>query len=438
MDSQNLKVTVLTGSSYTTKLEGSDKESDASFCDQQIKKCGTVKNMIADVELRGEEEPKATPLLVHSIKSADSDHKHAALSLFYYLTECIDPRTNEFSCFSGFILPLKKMSAEAVHSFLSESFLEFKKIVYSSSHTEHITHIVDCGKAIIDGIIKIDSFEEALFLRLKGINIELEKDEIWKLFIDGYSHDNGKYIFENEAGYLSGCYKAFILTLNLVKEKKEINSDLLELLHDTCVAEVWKLPFGSISQHWEPPAKFRLSYRDEENPHFSFYAPLRGKLSSKGVDELLKEAQVLLTEGDDYKKTTFLHCSGTFKLKIHFDQSMKAGSIKFLGCSSQKATIIKGYVEEILKKCYMSLNSCCPLYDKELAIANCIASLERIHPFYDGNCRTMTFILANALRIHIGLPPVIFSDPNDIDHLANSEIVDLMRQGQLMLPKVNT
>lgn len=53
-----------------------------------------------------------------------------------------------------------------------------------------------------------------------------------------------------------------------------------------------------------------------------------------------------------------------------------------------------------------------------------IAHLERIHPFWDANCRTLCVMVLNKELIRHGFPPVILEDPNRFDCFSANELMN--------------
>ena len=62
-------------------------------------------------------------------------------------------------------------------------------------------------------------------------------------------------------------------------------------------------------------------------------------------------------------------------------------------------------------------------------ITNLVQSLEQLHPFMDGNCRTFCMLLLNYLLIHNGFPLVICEDPNRFDLHSKDELFKEVIQG---------
>lgn len=63
-------------------------------------------------------------------------------------------------------------------------------------------------------------------------------------------------------------------------------------------------------------------------------------------------------------------------------------------------------------------------------IAELCQSLEQLHPFPDGNCRTFGVILLNHLLVRHGLPMSMLDDPNILDGWSLDEVVKEIKKGQ--------
>lgn len=63
------------------------------------------------------------------------------------------------------------------------------------------------------------------------------------------------------------------------------------------------------------------------------------------------------------------------------------------------------------------------------SIVKLIQRLERIHPFYDGNCRTFCMVMLNTLLIQHDFPLTLMDDPNKFDGYSVDELVQLVKEG---------
>jgi len=88
----------------------------------------------------------------------------------------------------------------------------------------------------------------------------------------------------------------------------------------------------------------------------------------------------------------------------------------------------------------MLVDHFCNEYEKELLSSKCkesklyslvklVKTLELIHPFSDGNCRTICILLLNKELVRNGFKPVILEDPNQFDGHTIEELVQKVKEG---------
>lgn len=66
------------------------------------------------------------------------------------------------------------------------------------------------------------------------------------------------------------------------------------------------------------------------------------------------------------------------------------------------------------------------------AIAACCQALEQLHPFPDGNARTIGVLVLNKLLLEQGLPPAALADANRLDAFSVEEVVREIEVGQIV------
>lgn len=96
---------------------------------------------------------------------------------------------------------------------------------------------------------------------------------------------------------------------------------------------------------------------------------------------------------------------------------------------SQVGSFPKEEIENAFTEYQSNISSAKSDQDKILAIAQCVGKIERAHPFYDGNCRTM-ILLTNKLLLQNGLSPTIYNNPNQMDMLSKSQLAEKIIEGQ--------
>ncbi|MCL6268493.1 Fic family protein [Sansalvadorimonas sp. 2012CJ34-2] len=314
-------------------------------------------------------------------------------------------------------------------------------------HTKSCSNIsfskrpVDSLKAKMKLISKFSEMINIMFLNLGTIKVaEMElvqlansnkafdgfdMTQIWRLFIDGDDHEKrGKYGYENEPGYLSGCYRGMAMALRIVENKGRINSSVLTVIHDEVVKGVFYVPYSQLRfEEIEP----RMREKKYEKPYSLYCKHVNKNLSTDGLQELIFESVKI---GEDGNKHKYKHKKYQYVFTHKPCMSHRDGEIEIEYSEVVCDYGIKLMIDDLLNNCYEVVeNKYEPEEIKERAIAHCIAHLERIHPYHDGNCRLFGFILANALRIHAGLKPVIWKDPNILDGYSIEEIVREQQEG---------
>lgn len=87
--------------------------------------------------------------------------------------------------------------------------------------------------------------------------------------------------------------------------------------------------------------------------------------------------------------------------------------------------IIQDYIAEY----QASLKKATTEDEKLSTIINFIQSLEQLHPFSDGNCRTLIMLLLNRELILNGFPRVMLTDPNRFDLYSVEELKKEIKEG---------
>ncbi len=280
-----------------------------------------------------------------------------------------------------------------------------ERIIYSMIDKEDISKEESLLVDEIKNIAQFDSFPS---------------DQLWRLFIDGIDHPvKGKFGFEiKEPGYLSGCYRGFRYGIKLIKTRKKVDAQVLVEIHDRATNGVHE--YHSLEKKYITHEK---GFRDHEptyDPSIWCLSEL-GNFSHDGAKELIMESD----------KIDELYGKSLYKHKLYQYQAMVGDDVIYLrfGLLSGKEKIEK-IINDILETCYKALeNTDTTTQEKESSISECIKHIQRIHPFQDGNCRTITTILTNLMRLQIGLFPTIWNNPNITDACSCSEITTAQQAG---------
>ena len=302
----------------------------------------------------------------------------------------------------------------------------------------------------------IDTLSKRLDIQINNVNAELAlreeiqhhtafdgfpTKELWRLVIDGQDHETrGKYGYENEPGYLAGCFNMLTCMLKRRREEQPLDSDFLITLHDTAAQ----------STHLSCAIHADQSFRQGIGPN-SFPLVPGSNLSEEGWEEIKDnmhpESELLhqLTNNrptmdipvqlkDQYSKISV-------EFRYDYDQWMTNKEVTYnarFQCEGNnlynedgKKNIerIKANIQTLIDQCYAALEQAGTQEAKEKAITLYMAKIERMHPFPDANLRTIAFGAINMLRLEQGLLPLVWEDPNQLDGFSSKELVKIQQQG---------
>lgn len=90
---------------------------------------------------------------------------------------------------------------------------------------------------------------------------------------------------------------------------------------------------------------------------------------------------------------------------------------------------IKKEVELSIKQYHRAIKKSKTDDQKLDAMINFVQKLERLHPFSDGNCRTLVMLTLNRELIRNGFPPAMFDNPNRFDFFSKAQLKDEIKKG---------
>ena len=238
------------------------------------------------------------------------------------------------------------------------------------------------------------------------------KEDLWKLFIDGRYHKvRGKYGYEDESGYLAGCFCGFRHVLEDIRKKSPLSFETVNV--DTL-------------NEWRYHAVKNVLNEDFSSFHISlslgctFYF-VGDKLSESGKEEMLASAKIK-------SKKKYVRLPGAEEVVIKryanefyhlYEEYQNEKPFKLIrsGCRHNNTTIadLKISMNKVLQKFFQELSISVSESDKERVIIKCVITLNRMHGFADGNIRTLVFLFLNGLMISHGMCPLIWENPNIID-----------------------
>lgn len=265
--------------------------------------------------------------------------------------------------------------------------------------------------------------------------------ENWRFFIDGYRQREGKWAFDTGAGAEKGYYAAmqgsWDRMLNTLAEPLSVNE--LQNIHEYCVGkgEGQTGVDGVVDTTEYRTKQGDLGLVSQESDAFL------GNVSLKGATEIF---QKVLINDPNFPQLTFVYFNESgFSVTFEVDQKASAqeNAKKYCELINNKGgkLVINGNAEEFvrryIKEYRLAIKHAHTEDEKLLAIADCVSQIEIVHPFYDGNCRTM-IVLTNKLLLQNGLSPCIFENPNRIDMFSKAEIVNEIKKGQALVNEYKT
>ena len=254
---------------------------------------------------------------------------------------------------------------------------------------------------------------------------QFDKRQAWRLLMDGKHHDTrGKYGFENEQGYMSAMMAAFTFMLGQIGTK--MDEHLYEALHDRAVMGVltrsgnpmgrgyrdrwWAgVGFGLDPENWSAEGAAELHDRWKKD------APIRravDKDTNKMVGPEVRE-KVMLLKGL-YKS----QCQGLVRDVLETYYTRIAAIKKHYAKPQNRSRRTTDKPDEILT-----------------AIVRLAQDLDQMHLFFDGNIRTVAFLVLNKLLIDNEMKPAILDEPNVFDMKSTAELVAAVKAGQAEFAK---
>lgn len=277
---------------------------------------------------------------------------------------------------------------------------------------------------------------------------QIKPSEIWRFYIDGYRQltpegiEKGISLFDvAEPGYMRAMLDAH-----------EYMMQTFELpLTPQLIVDFHKKALGRV----ENTANRNLKkFRDKKNADFGLLLNegehdlrKKGNVSHRGLNEFLTSMQNQPNPLACYIIFSDISTGGsTFddqilqKALAIQDQQGIASAVNFL-----EKNIIAGHanffvtemtheeiqykVTELINHYQYKIQQALNDDEKLEAIIILIQSIERLHPFLDGNCRTFCMLLLNRELILNGFPPTMLDNPNRFDLFSINELKDEIRQG---------
>ena len=269
---------------------------------------------------------------------------------------------------------------------------------------------------------------------------QFDKRQLFRFFVDGRFHT--KYggwrgYEEHEPGSTAGMLRGYRVALDHFDLSGGLTLDYIKQVHKACMADV-KIKVRTIK-----PGEFRylatgFLFRD-------------GNLTRAGLEDLLLQRRsdgTALFNDSGYDKTAeetspdaVLHALRREK-KLRFrpwhpilsaeDKAVlesRTPADRFANLKSSIQGQITTRAQAILDRFNTEVVQAGTEQAQLLAIARVIRDMELLHPFPDGNCRTLASVMMNHLLLYLDLPPSILFDPNLDAQYSVEEFAEEIRRG---------
>lgn len=255
---------------------------------------------------------------------------------------------------------------------------------------------------------------------------DFPRDQAWRLLIDAKHHARGKYGFESEAGYMAAMMRAF--TRMLRDHVPRVTADYYRELHDMAVADVLTRSGQQMATGFRNSKIYGVAFRpDADTWSQAGYDELVAKYNSREQDPYYGEHGHPL--GDDVLASEPSAMVGPGLA----EKELKLKPLALERCRRLADWVLRVYYEKIEKIKGAQGDT----QDARLtAIVRCCQDLDQLHLFFDGNIRTIVFLLMNKLLMDNGLLPTIMDEPNILDCKSVAEIKQAVLAGQARFKSV--
>jgi hypothetical protein len=267
-----------------------------------------------------------------------------------------------------------------------------------------------------------------------------DNPDFWKLVIDGRFHQFGKTFFDinrpgapGEPGYIECAAKAFRIEF-LPNLSKPLTVDMIVSLHDALI--------DGLAGHEKGLRSCMKGIKGEAIPvkAFPVFMPRLPSLRNRAdttltVDGAREICAVWLNETESnynpYQLYASLRSSVTGANEIYIVTDDNFSQLHGFE-TFERFMIIALPTQITLHECldfhianyHQAIQEAGDNYMQKLqAICKFLSTLERVHPFNDGNCRTVYFLLQKLL-IDNNFPPSVLENPNIFDGFSVNELVE--------------
>ena len=310
------------------------------------------------------------------------------------------------------------LNNDAVIDALSKGRLSFEFVfTLNNSEIDNALSQAQKGENIVDAIYNC---------RHEKLNaIGIPPDALWKMCIDQKDIKSGPYVYDfrgqkGEPGYLCAAQSAFMyvmdnlhrpLSVDFIQEVRKHATHQVRLMEGSIGGDTFmcfgRMPSGGGTGDTGHPEQ-RQHIEKEDLAEILEYGFADLFTYEKGPDTKL----VYLSSGID-----------------HF-QELINGSYGEGTKKKEYAGTVEEALQSIIDEYNTRIKNAKTDEDKLYAIARFGKMLDTLHPFSDGNMRTVVLI-TNKLLVENGFSPTIMPDPNNIDLKNSHWIVEhLIKPGQ--------
>jgi hypothetical protein len=229
------------------------------------------------------------------------------------------------------------------------------------------------------------------------------REELWRLFCDGM-------LQQEEGGWIGFCRREVNFLIAMTNGFGFISQTIMQPLTVDYLIELHRLSTDNVLDLERnnlicPTAEGKRDIRHNQETGFRLLAGLN--FSFDGLIELTRESQIpdVGYSLQISRDVLVLHpdCAPAEKIAERLNKA------------------IVYYAEQM---------ATADTREKKLeCIVRLIAQLERIHPFSDGNCRTLCVLVLNRELIRNGFLPVILDNPNRFDGFSIDELMEEVKRG---------
>ncbi|MDQ7045010.1 MAG: Fic family protein [Sulfurimonas sp.] len=269
---------------------------------------------------------------------------------------------------------------------------------------------------------------------------EFDHRQLFRFFVDGrlYTKENGWEGYENrQPGCIKGMSLAYTHMLNNFELKDGLTLEYISKLHD--------LTFFNIDK------KLRKNRYPGEVREFRISFLIKPVVTKEGIKELMGDraltdafkkgirdcnnAEDIYNAIINGKKIRYISEVGELSYELNQASLDKEPKDLYLQARAQVKKNITQKLISIIDE-YNKIINTLKKEEKLYFIVDVVKSLDRLHPFVDGNIRVFVTILLNHLLMLNDFYPVIFEEPSIFDAYSTNEILVEIEKGQKLVKQL--